>query len=61
MPVYEYDCPDCGARFEAYLKTTDERVACPRCGGTRLEKRFSVFAAAKGAGPAAAAAPPRPT
>lgn len=61
MPVYEYDCSDCGERFEAFLKRADEDVACPRCGGARLAKRFSVFAA-KGGGPGAAGdGPPRPT
>jgi len=60
MPIYEYDCRDCRERFEAFLKRADEDVTCPRCGGTRIEKRFSVFAA-KGGGPGASEPAPRPT
>ena len=61
MPLYEYDCRDCRERFEAYLKTSDEAVACPRCGGARLDKRFSVFAAKGGGAGADIGTAPRPT
>jgi putative FmdB family regulatory protein len=34
MPIYEYECRACGARFERRQKMTDEPVQeCPRCRG----------------------------
>jgi len=46
MPLYEYDCKGCHARFEALVRADGEVPRCPKCGGKRLEKRFSTFAAA---------------
>jgi len=40
MPIYEYECRDCGERFEHLLRG-DERPACPACGGEKLEKQIS--------------------
>jgi putative FmdB family regulatory protein len=34
MPVYTYQCADCGVRFDARQKFSDEPlVECPECGG----------------------------
>jgi len=34
MPLYEYQCQDCGVRFERVQHVTDEPVKiCPECGG----------------------------
>lgn len=34
MPIYEYECPDCGHRFERLQPVTAEEVeVCPNCGG----------------------------
>jgi putative FmdB family regulatory protein len=34
MPTYEYECPDCGYRFEEFQKMSDEPVKrCPKCNG----------------------------
>lgn len=34
MPLYEYQCESCGARFERIQKFSDPPVAeCPTCGG----------------------------
>jgi len=34
MPIYTYECEDCGVRFDARQKFSDEPVAeCPECGG----------------------------
>jgi putative FmdB family regulatory protein len=33
MPLYEYECPACGHRFEVIQKFSDEPVSsCPVCG-----------------------------
>jgi putative FmdB family regulatory protein len=34
MPLYEYQCDDCGHRFEVIQKFSDAPVeVCPACGG----------------------------
>ncbi len=34
MPLYEYQCQDCGVRFERRQHINDEPVkVCPECGG----------------------------
>lgn len=34
MPLYEYQCEDCGLRFEARQKFSDEPLSvCRECGG----------------------------
>jgi len=34
MPLYEYQCEDCGVRFERRQHITAEAIAvCPECGG----------------------------
>ena len=34
MPLYEYQCEDCGVRFERLQRMSDEPVkVCPECGG----------------------------
>jgi len=34
MPIYEYQCSDCGNQFELRQKFSDEPAKeCPQCGG----------------------------
>ena len=34
MPTYEYECRECGHRFEEFQSITDEPIGtCPECGG----------------------------
>ena len=34
MPTYEYECQECGHRFEEFQSMTDEPLkTCPECGG----------------------------
>jgi len=34
MPTYEYECTECGRRFEKFQKMQDEPLkTCPKCGG----------------------------
>lgn len=34
MPMYDYRCKACGARFEAWQKFTDDPISvCPNCSG----------------------------
>ena len=35
MPLYEYQCTECGVRFERHQRFQDAPVrTCPECGGT---------------------------
>jgi putative FmdB family regulatory protein len=32
LPTYEYECPDCGERFEALQRMSDDPITeCPNC------------------------------
>jgi putative FmdB family regulatory protein len=34
MPIYEYECTNCGLRFERHQRISDEPIQiCPECGG----------------------------
>jgi putative FmdB family regulatory protein len=62
MPIYEYDCPHCGHRFEKLVRNMagDQQVHCPRCresGSTRVLSSFAV--GRQGSSPALASAPVR--
>jgi putative FmdB family regulatory protein len=44
MPIYEYECLDCGKRFEIFRKISEEPLErCTACGGrlNRLVSRCS--------------------
>jgi putative FmdB family regulatory protein len=47
MPIYEYQCRNCGKTFEMLrsLKNADEDLQCPDCHGQEVERRFSSFSA----------------
>lgn len=53
MPIFEYDCQECGHHFETLVRS-DHLPACPRCASTTLVKCLSVFAPV---GASAASAP----
>lgn len=42
MPLYEYQCDSCGARFELIRKFSDPPLeACPKCGAGGIRKLVS--------------------
>jgi putative FmdB family regulatory protein len=42
MPLYEFECEDCKARFERIQKFTDPNPdVCPTCGKGRIRRMFS--------------------
>lgn len=42
MPIYEYQCSNCGATLEALQKMSDApKVDCPQCGTPNLKKLVS--------------------
>jgi putative FmdB family regulatory protein len=42
MPIYEYRCQKCGHEFEALVRPGKQPPACASCGGTELERVFSL-------------------
>ncbi len=49
MPLFEYQCRDCGNVFEVLLRSAADRPGkCPQCGAARLEKKFAAFNPASG-------------
>ncbi len=56
MPIYEYACRQCGARFEVLVRG-QEAPQCPGCKSADLEKALSTFAVGGSGGGRAASAP----
>jgi putative FmdB family regulatory protein len=44
MPIFEYECRDCGVKFEKFLASSAEKVACKNCSSFRVAQLLSVFA-----------------
>jgi putative FmdB family regulatory protein len=45
MPIYEYECRQCGLQFECLmLPSSSTAPACPACKGQELERLLSGFA-----------------
>ena len=45
MPIYEYECADCGHRAEVLAGRGDPTPTCDQCGGGEMHRRFSSFSA----------------
>jgi putative FmdB family regulatory protein len=43
VPIYEYNCENCGDDFECLVFRSDEVVNCPKCGNERPTKKMSSF------------------
>ena len=41
MPIYEFECEQCGERFEELLAADSSAAACPRCGSAESRRLFS--------------------
>ncbi|MHB9053222.1 MAG: FmdB family zinc ribbon protein [Thermoleophilia bacterium] len=59
MPIYEFCCNKCKARFEELVRsgeTGSAGVVCPECGSKKVKRMLSSFSfkSAGGTGPAAA-------
>jgi putative FmdB family regulatory protein len=40
VPIYEFECLKCGARFEE-LVPAGQKAPCPSCGSREVERRYS--------------------
>lgn len=45
MPIYEYQCQNCGQRFELYrsFKESHDPVKCPNCSSEAVERVISLY------------------
>jgi putative FmdB family regulatory protein len=41
VPIYEYECRECGHEFEELMRHTDPDPACPACGQVEVQKLIS--------------------
>jgi putative FmdB family regulatory protein len=41
MPIYEYECEECGNRYEELLAADASPPPCPACGGLRARRLLS--------------------
>lgn len=41
MPIYEFECEECGERFEELVAAGATGVACPECGSERTRRLLS--------------------
>src|SRR6188472_3335 len=41
MPLYEFECPDCGRRFEELAPSETRSLVCPGCGSERTRRLIS--------------------
>jgi putative FmdB family regulatory protein len=49
MPLYEYECSDCGKRFDRLVQASEaDDAACPRCGALEVRRLISVIAGMTG-------------
>ena len=46
MPLYEFQCNDCGQPFEelVFSSSAVAEVVCPLCESTQVDKMISIFA-----------------
>jgi putative FmdB family regulatory protein len=47
MPIYEYFCNDCEARYERIVMSAHQEIECPKCASKRNTLQLSVFSTGK--------------
>jgi len=50
LPVYEYQCKECGHHFDKLkpMSKMDEKEECPKCSSNDIVRKLSVFAVGSG-------------
>ena len=43
MPIYEFECLDCGSKFDYLVRSQIEAVHCPRCKLEHLKRLILLF------------------
>lgn len=46
MPVYEFECEECGERFEELTSSGTHSLPCPRCASARTRRLISLVSPA---------------
>jgi putative FmdB family regulatory protein len=41
MPIYEFECEECGTRFEELVAAADAGAECPECGSSQVRRLLS--------------------
>ncbi|MGA8744812.1 MAG: zinc ribbon domain-containing protein [Solirubrobacterales bacterium] len=41
MPIYAFECEECGARFDELVRADADNPACPTCGSGGTRRRLS--------------------
>jgi putative FmdB family regulatory protein len=41
MPIYEFECEECGGRFEELVAVDADAPACPECGSAATRRLIS--------------------
>ena len=49
MPLYDYQCEDCGSVSELLMKVSSDQPQCSFCGGSKLKKLVSAHSSLSGA------------
>ena len=46
MPIFEYDCNNCGVSFERLVRSSAhaDKIACPKCNSRKITRRMSACA-----------------
>ncbi len=46
MPIYEFECLECGVQFEKLVRKAGAtgEVSCPMCESRKIEEKLSAFA-----------------
>jgi len=57
MPIFEYQCDDCGTKFEKLMRRAEDQALCPSCGESHLTPQFSTFSARANGAPKESAMP----
>ena len=43
MPIYEYHCNKCDKNFEELVLSQSEKICCPNCKSSKVERLLSGF------------------
>ncbi|MFH1562033.1 MAG: zinc ribbon domain-containing protein [Nitrospirota bacterium] len=43
MPIYEYQCINCGIKFDVLVRTPNELIRCTKCASADIKRLISLF------------------
>lgn len=58
MPMFDFDCPDCGACFEEIVRRASDVPPCPKCACVQSKRRMGIPAILAGGMRSESAPPP---